>query len=56
VLEKEVVEEGTFVPSRRERDRDTLRSEPQISSEEIAQLCARTLQGVTEAKKTIWRV
>jgi hypothetical protein len=45
VLEHKLLE-GTYIPSRRERDRDTLRSEPQISSRWIAQLCAGTLQGV----------
>jgi hypothetical protein len=44
--------EGTYIPSRRERDRDTLRSEPQISSEEIAPFHAKVLQEVAEFEGT----
>jgi hypothetical protein len=44
--------EGTYIPSRRERDRDTLRSEPQISSEEIAPFHAKVLQEVVEFEGT----
>jgi hypothetical protein len=43
--------EGTYIPSRRERDRDTLRSEPQISSEEIAPFHAKVLQEVAQSSK-----
>jgi hypothetical protein len=43
--------EGTYTPSRRERDRDTLRSEPHISSRWIAQLCARDPTKSAEVEK-----
>ena len=33
-----------------------MRLEPQIILEEIEKLRARTLQGIVEAKKTLWRV
>jgi hypothetical protein len=38
--------EGTYIPSRIERDSDTLRLEPQISIEEIAPFHAKVLQEV----------
>jgi hypothetical protein len=44
--------EGTYIPSRIERDRDTLRSEPQISSEEISPFHAKVLQEVAECEGT----
>jgi hypothetical protein len=40
--------EGTCIPSRRERDRDTLTSKPQISSKEIAPFHAKVLREVVE--------
>jgi hypothetical protein len=44
--------EGTYIPSRRERDRNNLRLEPQISLGKIAQLCAGTLQEFAEFEGT----
>jgi hypothetical protein len=44
--------EGTYIPSRRERDRDTLRSEPQIILEEIAPFHAKVLQEVSKFEGT----
>ena len=44
--------EATYIPSRRERDRDTLRSDPQISSEEIEPFHAKVLQEVAEFEGT----
>jgi hypothetical protein len=52
VLEQEVAE-GTYIPSRRERDRDTLRSEPQISSEEIAPFVQRSCKRLQSSKEPL---
>jgi hypothetical protein len=54
MLEEEVPK-GTYIPSRRERDRDTLRLEPQISSEEIAPLRAKDLARGCKVQRNLWR-
>jgi hypothetical protein len=45
--------EGAYIPSRRERDINTLMSYPQISSGQIVHLCAGTLQGVQRLRNLL---
>jgi hypothetical protein len=45
--------EGTFIPSRREKDIDTLRSKPQISSEEITLFHVEVMQEECRSRGTL---
>jgi hypothetical protein len=44
--------EGTYIPSRRERVRDTLSSEPPISLEEIEPFHAKVLEDAAEVSQS----